>query len=83
MKFVAIIECASGYMEGVGIYDTMGEAFGSAYLKLTEDADDEDNVSAPCNNEGETGWVMELRKKDEPKVVEWATILRIEENYGA
>lgn len=74
-KYVVILETDSGYMDCIGIYDTAEEAYGKAYLELSDGIEDGAYITLPEYREGENGMVIECRNKSENKVVHWCTVL--------
>lgn len=75
-KYVVILELDNGYMDCIAICDKASEAYGEAYLALSEGLDEaEYYVSFAERREGDNGIVMEAIDKDTGRVIQWATIL--------
>lgn len=77
VKYVVLLEIpASGYIDCIAICDSIDEAFGHAYLNLCEDRDEEKYyITIPVQTEGENGFVMECRCKDDDSIYEAATVV--------
>lgn len=74
-KYVVILESDTGYMDCVAICDKTEEAYGYAYLSLVCAIEEKCYVTLPDNREGDNGLVIELRRREDDKVLWWATIL--------
>ena len=83
-QYVVILENDDGYIHCVKVCENYNEAYGAAYLALTEDIDDEDEdsyyITVPMRREGENGYVIELRRKANNGIAWSATVLFYEEN---
>ena len=77
MKYVVILESDTGYMDCIAICDNADEAYGAAYLALSDGVEDDDKyyLTLPDYREGNNGFVMEIREKEDDKVLYWATVL--------
>lgn len=84
IKYVVVIEIPdSGYIDCIAICDTIEEAFGRAYLELCDECDQKKYyVTILEQMEGENGFCMECRCKDDDSVYHSASVLmyRQEEN---
>lgn len=75
-KYVVIYEIDTGYMDCVGICDTADEAYGKAYLALCDGLEDDAYyITLPDTCEGDNGYILECRRKEDDKVEHWATVL--------
>lgn len=77
IKYVVIIEIPdSGYIDCIAICDTIEEAFGRAYLELCDEREQEKYyVTILEQAEGENGFHMECRCKDDDSVYHSASVL--------
>ena len=62
MRYAVISTSDSGYVQCIGICDNINEAFGKAYLDLTDGYDDGAlfSVTVPERTEGDCGYVINL-----------------------
>lgn len=75
-KCVVIYENDTGYMDCIAICDTAAEAYGEAYLALSDGLDaGEYYMTVPENREGDNGYIIECREKKTEKIYAWATVL--------
>lgn len=75
-KYVVIFECDTGYMDCVAICDKSAEAYGEAYLALSEGLEEDSYyITLPERREGENGYIMEVIDKNTGKVINWCTVL--------
>lgn len=74
-KYVVILESDSGYMDCIAICDKAEEAYGEAFLALVDGIEEGAYISLPDDREGENGIIIELRRKEDDKVLHWATVL--------
>ena len=73
---MVILELDNGYMDCVHVCYRKNEAYGAGYLALTDGIDaDSYYVSLAENREGNNGVIIELKDKDDGKVIQWVTIL--------
>ena len=76
MKYVVVLEIDTGYIDCIHICDNVKEAYGAAYLELSADLDSEKYyITLPERREGDNGFIMEARCKDDDSVYHWATVL--------
>ena len=76
LRYVVILELDNGYMDCVHVCYRKNEAYGAAYLALTDGIDaDSYYVSLAENKEGDNGVIIELKDKNDDKVIQWVTIL--------
>ena len=76
MKYVVIVESDTGYMQCVKVCDNNAEAHGEAYLQLGDiECGDSCYITLPEPREGENGYIIELRRKENDEVVYYATVL--------
>lgn len=75
-KYVVIFESDTGYMDCVAICDKSEEAYGHAYLTLSEGLDEGSYyLTLPEYREGENGMIVECREKGTDKLMHWCTVL--------
>ena len=75
-KYVVIYESDTGYMDCVAICDKSSEAYGEAYLALCDGLEEDSYyITFPEQREGENGYIMECRDKNDNKVLHWCTVL--------
>lgn len=75
-KYVVILEIDTGYIQCVAICDTAEEAYGHALLAVSDDVDEEKYyLTIPQEREGENGYMIECRSKDDNSVYHWCTVL--------
>jgi hypothetical protein len=76
LRYVVILELDNGYMDCIHVCYRKSEAYGAAYLVLTDGMDSDGYyVSLAENREGDNGVIIELKDKDDDKVIQWVTIL--------
>ena len=75
-KYVVTYENDTGYMDCIAICDKSAEAYGEAYLALSDGLDEDSYyITLPEKREGENGYVIECRDKKDNKVLNWCTVL--------
>lgn len=75
-KYVVIIELDNGYMECAAVCDTPEEAYGAAFIAVTEGLKSNDYcVTLPEPREGENGYVISSINKKTGKEEISATVL--------
>jgi hypothetical protein len=76
-KYIVIFEMPGGYIDCVGVYDNAEQAYGAAYLKLTDclEEDEEYYMTLPIAREGENGYMIDVVNKKSGKVEQMATVL--------
>ncbi len=82
MRYVVIAEIPdTGFMDCVGIYDNVEQAYGKAYLSLGDGLDEgEYYLTLPEEREGESGYIMECRSKTQDRTITTATVLFFKED---
>ncbi len=79
-KYVVILEVPdTGYMDCVGICGTKEEAYGVAYLALSDGLNGA-YITLPERREGDNGIVMEAKESKDGNIIFCATILNYEED---
>lgn len=80
-KYVVIMEIPSnGYMDCIGIFDTIEQAFGQAYLDLCDGLDQNNYyITLYEDREGENGWCFSVINRDTHEEELSATVLHYEE----
>jgi len=81
MRYAVIITSDSGYVQCIGICDNINEAFGKAYLDLTDGYDDGAlfSVTVPERSEGDCGYVINLVERQSGSTVWTALILEVKD----
>lgn len=81
MKYAVISTSDSGYVQCIGICDNINEAFGKAYLDLTDGYDDGAlfSVTVPERSEGDCGYVINLVERSSGSTVWTALILEVKD----
>lgn len=75
-KYVVILELDTGYMDCIAICDKANEAYGEAYLALSDGLDvNSYYITLPERREGENGYVMEVVDKETQRITQWVTVL--------
>ena len=75
-KYVVIFEIDTGYMDCIAICDSANEAYGEAYLALSDGLEPgEYRITLPEAREGENGFIIECREKESDKLLQWCTVL--------
>ncbi len=75
-KYVVIFESDTGYMDCIAICDSADEAYGKAYLQLSDGMDDDRQyLTSPGYREGENGMIIHLMDKETDKPDSWCTVL--------
>ena len=81
MRYAVISTSDSGYVQCIGICDNINEAFGKAYLDLTDGYDDGAlfSVTVPERSEGDCGYVINLVERQSGSTVWTALILEVKD----
>lgn len=81
-QYVVILENDDGYIHCVKVCENFNEAYGAAYLALADGIEEEDSyyITIPMKREGESGYVIELRRKVNNQTAWSATVLFYEED---
>ncbi len=81
-QYVVILENDDGYIHCVKVCENFNEAYGAAYLALTDGIEEEDSyyITIPMKREGENGYVIELRRKVNNQTAWSTTVLFYEED---
>lgn len=77
-KYVVVLEIPStGYMDCVAICGTATEAYGEAYLQLSDGEIDGEElaISMPQEREGENGFMLYLQNTKTKEIEQIATVL--------
>ena len=76
-KYIVILENDTGYMDCIADCNTAEEAYGNAYLQLSDGLDEDTNyyITLPETREGDNGYIIECRNKDDNKINAWCTVL--------
>ena len=81
MRYAVISTSDSGYVQCIGICDNINEAFGKAYLDLTDGYDNGAlfSVTVPERSEGDCGYVINLVERQSGSTVWTALILEVKD----
>ena len=79
-KYIVVLENDYGYMDCVAICDNEIEAYGKAFLALTDGLDEKEYyVTPPYPREGENGYVIAAKSHTDNSVVFFVTVLEYRE----
>lgn len=75
MRYAVVITSDDGYTQCIGICEDIEEAFGKAFLDLTDGYDDGAlfSVTVPERAEGDCGWVINLVDRERSTV--WTALI--------
>ena len=82
-KYVVILELDGGYMDCIAICDTSAEAYGKAYLALSDcESPDDYYITLPEYREGENGMIISRKSRKTGKEDLFVTVLFYREEEG-